>query len=93
MSMSRSRENCRVVLRVAKRMPLGLMLDRRTWVSCFPEPPIGEVSGGAEGTGWDQKMEEAVVVWVITEGCLCVDPVDQGVGWSVAFCDLLGKEE
>ena len=53
MSMSRSRENCRVVSRVANRMPLGLMLERRTWVSCFLEMvfPIGEVSGGAVVTG------------------------------------------
>jgi len=93
MSMSRSRENCRVVSRVEKQMPLGLMLDRRTWVSCFPEPPIGEVSGGAEGIGWDSKMEEAVIVSVIIKGCPSEDMVDQDVGWSVAFCDLPGKEE
>ena len=64
-------------------MPLGLMLERRTCVSCFwdMEPRIGEVSGGAVGTAWDPKMEEAVVGLVITEECLAVDPVDQGVGW------------
>eukprot|EP00534_Pseudo-nitzschia_fraudulenta_P019213 CAMPEP_0201268556 /NCGR_PEP_ID=MMETSP0853-20130426/29354_1 /ASSEMBLY_ACC=CAM_ASM_000640 /TAXON_ID=183588 /ORGANISM="Pseudo-nitzschia fraudulenta, Strain WWA7" /LENGTH=57 /DNA_ID=CAMNT_0047574231 /DNA_START=371 /DNA_END=544 /DNA_ORIENTATION=- len=48
------------------------------------DPPIGE-SGGADGTGWDPKMEEAVVGLVITEEFPAVDPVDQGVGWSGAF--------
>ena len=32
-------------------------------------------------------MDEAVVGWVITEECLAVDPVDQGVGWSGACRD------
>ena len=93
--MSRSRENRRVVSRVANQMPLGLIPERRTCVSCFwdMEPPIGEVSEGAEGTGWDPKMKEAVVGWVITEECLGLDPVDQGGGWSGACRDLPGKEE
>ena len=77
-----------MVSRVANWMPLGLMLERRTCVSCFwdMEPPIGELSGGVDGTGWDPKMEEAVVGLVITEECL-------GVGWSGVCCDLPGKEE
>ena len=42
------------------------------------EPPTGEMSGGAEATGWDPKMEETVGASQI---------------WSVAFHDPLGKEE
>ena len=95
MSMSRSRENCRVVLIVENRMPLGLMLERRICVSCFldMEHRIKEVSEGAEGTGWDPNTEEAVVGWIITEECLAVDPVGQSVGWSGACRGLPGKKE
>ena len=57
------------------------------------EPPIGEVSEGVEGTGWGPNMEETVVGWVITEECLAVDPVDQGVGWSGTCRGLPAKEE
>ena len=40
------------------------------------EPPIGEMSGGAEAMGWDPKMEETVGAWVIIEGCPGEDLVD-----------------
>ena len=53
MSISKLRENCSVISIVANQMPLGLMLDRWLWLSCFREmdPPMGKISGGNGAMG------------------------------------------
>ena len=78
----KSRENCSIVLIVAKRMPLGLILDRRTWLSYFwvMEPPMGEKLGGDEAAGCVPKIEETVGALVIIEACLGEDLADQEAG-------------
>ena len=97
MSISKSRENCSTVVSiVANRMPLGLMLDRRTWLSFFQEiePPMGEMSGGKGAVGCVPKMEEIAGAPVIIEVCLGwgEDHVDlMEAGWIVAWHGLLKK--
>ena len=95
MSISKSRENWSVVPIVANQMPLGLMLERRTWLSCFLEMdlPMGEMSGGAEVTGCGLKIEETVGALVIIKGRRGEGQADQDAGCFVALHDLLVKEE
>ena len=54
MSMSKSREDWKVVSMVEKRMPFGLMLEIRMWFACLAVivPPIGEESEGGGSEVW-----------------------------------------
>ena len=57
------------------------------------EPPIGEMSGGAEISGNVPKMEETVGTVVIIEGSRDEDLADLDAERFGAFPDPPGKEE
>ena len=67
MSISKSRESCRVVSMLLNLILLGLMLDIRTWLVLFGkmDPPTGAVSGKDKRLGCVPNIEWTGVTPVI----------------------------